>query len=170
MAIEFKKAIVPTMPTKVQMRKISIASRFWLFAGKQTGCWDWQGLKDVNGYGVLKDNGKRVRAHRFSYEFNVGKIPAGAIVMHTCDNPACTNPNHLVVGTPALNAADRTEKCRGGSRKGEANGRAKLTTDKVQQIKSLFRSGMYTKRGLGEMFGVSDSAVFNIVSGKAWGK
>lgn len=46
-----------------------------------------------------------------------GELPADKVVMHTCDNPACINPEHLVVGTQVENMADMLAKGRGRKHK-----------------------------------------------------
>lgn len=91
------------------------------FAGKytadeKTGCWNWTACKDKNGYGHIALGGKHgghVLAHRVSYEANVGPIPDGMMVLHSCDNPACVNPAHLRVGTQFDNMADMAARGRG---------------------------------------------------------
>jgi len=80
------------------------------------GCWDWNGSTDKNGYAQLNGhNGKRfvpVKAHRLSYQIHKGEIPEGLCVCHTCDNPKCTNPEHLWLGTPKENTQDMLRKNR----------------------------------------------------------
>lgn len=75
------------------------------------GCWFWTGTVDKDGYGVLGGAINLVpwrdKAHRKSYEHHVGPIPTGAHVLHKCDTPACINPEHLYLGTPADNGRDK---------------------------------------------------------------
>lgn len=75
-------------------------------------CWVWNGGRRQKGYGFFRIAGKRVRAHRFSYELFVGKIPADLFVLHRCDNPPCVNPLHLFLGTAADNYHDMVSKGR----------------------------------------------------------
>ena len=143
-------------------------TKFWALCEKKSGCWGWKGRRNKNGYGGLSIDGKEVLAHRLSYEINVGTIPAGMCVCHWCDNPPCTNPEHLFVATHRENIADRTVKGRGGNHKGEANGRAKLGRDDVSRIRLMFRTGEYTKRKLSHSFGVTEQMIGKIVRGHAW--
>ena len=55
--------------------------------------------------------------HRLAYEMHYAEpIPEGMLVMHTCDNPRCFNPEHLVIGTHSDNTLDMVAKGRGNSR------------------------------------------------------
>lgn len=57
---------------------------------------------------------------------------------------------------------DRTKHIR------EANGRAKLTSEKVAKIRKMYASGAYTQRVLGDLFGVTQVQISTIVRGKQW--
>lgn len=100
----------------VEITPALVRSRWeaYVVRGDSDACWLWQGPKLVSGgYGVLQ-LGRRYkqRAHRVSYELHTGIIPAGMHVCHSCDTPACVNPNHLWLGTNRQNQADKMQKGR----------------------------------------------------------
>lgn len=110
---------------------------------------------------------KRVQAHRFAWEAVNGPIPIGKIVRHSCDNPCCCNPAHLLVGTHAENSADMVSRDR--QAKGEANGGGgKLTRNEAAAILFLCRHSSFTKAQIAKQFGVTDVLVSYIDNGKAW--
>lgn len=81
-------------------------------ARRDDGCWVWLGAKDRDGYGRVMVDGRTMGAHRIAYEESHGPVPDGLVVMHSCDNPSCVNPDHLRVGTQAENIQDRDAKGR----------------------------------------------------------
>jgi hypothetical protein len=86
-----------------------------------SGCHIWVGRVNRRGYGCLSIGGRGPElAHRLSYEVNVGPIPAGVFVLHTCDTPRCVNPAHLWLGTGRDNMADMLAKGRGRWQKARA--------------------------------------------------
>lgn len=151
----------------------STEHRFWVKVniGNVAECWEWRASCSRDGYGQLQvggRKGRRVSAHRLSWELHNGKIPDGLHVCHKCDNKLCVNPAHLFLGTNADNMLDWKKK--GLSPKGEKNPMSKLTEDVVREIRRLSESG-WTQRDLIEKFGVSQSSVSNIIHRKnqwAW--
>lgn len=75
-----------------------------------TGCWNWTGKKDKDGYGVLgfRVNGSS-RAHRVFYAVHVETPPAALPIDHLCRNRACVNPEHLRLVTPKINTLENSE-------------------------------------------------------------
>jgi hypothetical protein len=71
-------------------------------------CWIWQLCIGKNGYGFCKGS----TAHKRSYEDHVGPVPKGSVLRHTCDNKACCNPDHLVIGSQRDNYYDMSEEKR----------------------------------------------------------
>jgi len=76
------------------------------------GCWIWTGPKNRDGYGRSTAQGIPYLAHRAAYELLVAPIPEGLKVCHSCDKPACINPEHLFIGTQADNINDSVRKGR----------------------------------------------------------
>jgi len=87
--------------------------RFWQNVNKTEGCWLWTAGKNASGYGYIYDSGKYVLTHRISYVLNIGPIPDGISVCHSCDTPACVRPDHLFLGTVKDNSDDMWRKGRG---------------------------------------------------------
>jgi hypothetical protein len=125
----------------------------------------------VRGYNVAHFNGKNVGKHRLEYCRAAGttlEAIKGKVVMHKCDNPACCNPDHLVLGTQKDNMQDMAAKGRythNGCR-GETAGQAKLT--EAQAIAILINKPYRTNTQLAVEFGVKLKTVSDIRLGKTW--
>lgn len=149
-------------------RHASPHKRFWGKVDMSGECWLWTASRLPEGYGQFTFHRRTFRAHRFSYELHFGPIPEDMLICHHCDNPPCVNPDHLFLGTDADNAADRKKKNRAASIKGVKNGRAKLTESQVLEIRRLYIPGKITQRQIGNMFGIHNSIVSDIVRGEYW--
>ena len=155
--------------------KRNIPERCWEFVDRRgpDECWEWQGRRDPAGYGTLPNGEGRpptpIRAHRHSYALAFGPIPRGLIVRHTCDNPPCVNPAHLLTGTRTDNAKDRDGRGRNRptSSPGERNPKALMTDADVLAARAA-RRGDEKVGVLASRYGVAHTTMRQIVSGLRW--
>jgi len=77
-----------------------------------SGCWLWVGSLARNGYGSFVHSHKVHLAHRVSFALSGRPLDAGALVLHSCDNPLCVNPDHLRAGTHGDNMRDAANRKR----------------------------------------------------------
>ncbi len=111
----------------------------------ETGCWNWKKGIHHTGYGVVDINSKQYRVHKLMYILINNYNPTKEeLVCHSCDNPPCVNPKHLLLGTSQSNMTDMVIKGRwkggwkstlnGGSFKGSTNNKAKLSEEQIPLI------------------------------------
>ena len=142
----------------------NIENRFWSKVDKRGAnvCWEWTANKS-RGYGLLttKRNCAPIKAHRLSWMLHYGEIPSGMAICHSCDNPGCVNPNHLMLGTQKANMIDAAKKgklrfFRFGV--GEDNNAAKLSDEQVRSMRRDYATGKFTYKEMAKKYGVSDCA------------
>ncbi len=68
-------------------------------------CWEYR-HSPISGYGRVKYQGARYRAHILSFTLFKRRVLDGTCVLHRCDNRACIRPSHLYAGTKKDNAID----------------------------------------------------------------
>ncbi len=134
-------------------------------------CWIWIRGCDSSGYGQIREDSpskKQLKAHRVSYEIHKGLIPVGLKIRHTCDSPSCVNPAHLLCGTEQENSDDMVG--RGRQSKGEKQHLAKLTEEKVAEIRREYVRGSRThgQHALAQKYGVADNTIGFIVREETW--
>jgi hypothetical protein len=140
----------------------------------QHGCWLWTGAKQSSGYGVitLRKGGPRTQytVHRLAAML-WGDVAADCQddILHTCDRRECFNPDHLYQGNDVQNMRDALERGRHRfeAHCGERNGQAKLTPE-VVQVARLAHDGGARVALLSRVFGVTYSAMWQVVRGKTW--
>lgn len=135
--------------------------RKYTIVNGENQCWPWFGPVDQGGYGMM--SGKpfgfsSLRAHRFSYMHHIGPIPRGGVVRHSCDNPECVNPAHLLVGTQLDNIQDRVK--RGRTR---TNQQSKLSLEQIFEVRRMASAGVY-QRDIAKQFGVCQRTINKIVN------
>lgn len=131
-------------------------------------CWMWLAYKSAQGYGQFRLSKAIQKAHRVSFEINIGPIPEGLFVCHSCDNPPCVNPDHLFLGTNWDNTHDKVLKGRAQRLQGESHGRSKLTSSDVIDIRARLATGNSSQQAIASLFGVNRSIVSSILRGKLW--
>ena len=146
---------------------------FWIKFWEQTklqpsGCVEWTGFRNDKGYGRTRvGNRKKMLCHRIAWVMLHGPIPEDLQVLHDCDNPPCLC--HLHLGTNTDNNREMMERGRfkpAPVRIGERSNFSKLTQDQVQEIRRL--RGTMSQASIGKIFGVRQSTVSLIHSGKNW--
>lgn len=178
------------------------AEIFWGYVqqGARRACWPWLGTRQgAYGHGMfsslrLETPPRRTPylAHRVAWFLARGCWPAeDQLVLHTCDNGSCCNPEHLYVGSQRNNVDDMLARQRhwsmpqGGSihagvqrelasrtARGKAmpflrsdnNAAAKLTADQVRAI----RESPLSCRALAALYGCSSSSVSDIKNRRRW--
>lgn len=162
-----------------QFRPSDLATRFWARVERSDDCWLWTGKRMWQGYGMVWD-GRTRRAHRVAYELENGRIPAGMLVLHSCDNPPCVKPAHLFLGTQQDNMDDKVAKGRAatGDRngahthpetraRGERHWAARLTWESVRAMRAAAGAGE-SGASLARRFGISGSSIHRILTGQNW--
>lgn len=147
------------------MGKRNTINDIWQFitvSDDPDACWPWIGAlgsRDKDR-GIFSYEGKKQYAYRLIYEMFHGPIPEGHMVRHACDNGACCNPRHLVLGTQSDNERDKTFTDRVG-----------LPVAAVRDIKRLLLTTDYSQADIALRVGtkhgivISREAVRNIKLG-----
>lgn len=95
----------------------SFTARFWAKVKQTTTegeCWLWTGAQEEKGYGRFRVNQRtQSQAHRVAFMLTHARWPrSDRMILHSCDNPACCNPDHLREGTAADNNQETVAKGR----------------------------------------------------------
>ena len=147
------------------MSRVPLIERFYVKTKPgPRGCLIWTGSVNQDGYGVIRDGGHDLLAHRVAWRLTRGADPDHC-VCHHCDNRRCVRGSHLFDGDNAANNADKIAKRRQAM--GVKVGNSKLIDDDVRMIRGRLAQGQ-TYRAIALDFGVSQGAIQNIAVGRTW--
>lgn len=116
----------------------------------------------IDGYGHSRGE----LLHRRVFQKLHGYLPE--VVMHSCDNPRCVNPKHLLPGTRGLNNKDRAAKGRSAKVRLDLK---KLDLRQAEKIRKRYTprhgTGPYDKvngiSALAREYKVDTNVIYNIV-------
>ena len=96
------------------------------------------------------------------YKIKNGEIPKGRVVMHTCDNPACCNPEHLMLGTVNDNVQDMVKKGRNVAL--SKSDKSKFSIDTINLIRAEYTGRRGQKLQLSKKYNCSPTTITNILN------
>lgn len=130
----------------------------------ENGCWVCVShSKDKDGYPKVYRNKKYYQMNRYVYEIFNSNIPLGHVIRHTCDNPNCINPNHLISGTHYDNQQDKVNRKRQSF--GERNGQCVL---KEYEVLEILQDNKLSYSQLMKKYNVGKTTIAQIKQGKTW--
>lgn len=118
-------------------------------------CLEWQGCFNTDGYARALINGNaNAKVHRVVFELaNPEENIDGSLVRHSCDNPRCIKPQHLLKGTPKENGHDKF--LRGRQPK-------KLTKEIISRVKQLLQIGVLNQKEISQALSIDHRRVSEI--------
>jgi hypothetical protein len=134
----------------------------------------WDGYSRVT---IKKANGRSISVgeHRLMYAKSHNMSLADMkhlVVMHKCDVRNCVNPEHLILGTVAMNNKDKQDKGRNVTHFVEGNqfaklgtGNTRLTEEQVIEIRARWQEA---QTALAKEFNVTQAAISGILLRKTW--
>lgn len=168
--VALRKGLIEPLPP------VSVRDRFEQYVDRSAGpdgCHPWTGSLTSTGYGQF-NGGDGLKAHRYAYRWaHDGDLDPDELVRHTCDNPPCVNPAHLVKGSQLDNVHDAIERNRfvplpPDVARGTRNVNAKLTDDLVRQLRAEHATGQWTTRQIGDRYGISQVTAASAIRRATW--
>jgi hypothetical protein len=134
---------------------------------KSDDCLLWPFSKSYRDYGGVWYEGRSVPVHRLAFFFTHGHWPTPN-GLHTCDNPPCFNPRHIIEGTQADNLADMRRKGRDRTLRGEQRPSSKTDNATVLKIRAEYIPRKVTAKYLAEKYNLALRNVVGILGRQTW--
>lgn len=138
-------------------------TRFWEKVEKLSidECWKWRASRLKNGgYGAFRLNGKTVRAHRVAFFLANTTLDSSLEVLHTCSNPCCCNPAHLIQDTHQANLKQAGQEGKMVRYSGP-NSKTQLNEEQLYDILTSKASA----RALGRKYSIDHKTIRSIQKG-----
>lgn len=138
--------------------------------GENGDCWICVSHASYKGhYPLIKrySHGRKLHTSLIRYVFELSRnrqIADGMVILHSCDNKLCVNPEHLSEGTPKENSEDMVRKGRTNSQRGLQLPQTKLTDKEVYEIRELHKHRIFTNKKIAEYYGVTKYHICDIVN------
>jgi len=131
-------------------------------------CWEWNAGKFKDMYGTFWCNDESFLAHRISFYLRTRQDIEEKLIIHSCHNTSCVNPNHLSIGTPTKNVQQSYDKNGKEGVKGSRNKLSKLTEEQVYEIRLLGKTRNWIQQEIADKFNINRSNISYILSRKTW--
>ena len=131
---------------------------------QDSGCKEWVGVLNRDGYGMCCYKAQRHRAHRLAFFTAYPDADQDLLVLHRCDNRRCINLDHLYLGSCQDNSNDMVQRGRQNPRRGIFAHNAKLTEAKAVAI-------FLDKRTYAEIakdYGIAATTVQGVKNRRIW--
>lgn len=150
--------------TKPRRIRGTLFERFRNYCGSQdpiTGCIPWLASKNKAGYGQIMNDSfirRPLLAHRVAWRAAGNVLNSELEILHTCNNPACVNVDHLEQGTHKTNMEQ-------AGRDGLMPGPRKFTKQDCDWVKAQVAKG-YKQCDIAFDLGCSPALVTKILKGQ----
>ncbi len=137
------------------------AAAFWARVEIEGSCKVWRGRRNWSGYGQTALSGRKISAHRLAWVLTHGEAPPGLHVLHSCDNRACCNPEHLHLGTHTDNMREMAARGRRAVRPAPV----RVTPADVQRMAQMKADGVGCCR-IARLFGMGRVRTARLLRGE----
>lgn len=137
-------------------------------------CRVWTGARSSAGYGQIRVDNRLQYVHRLVARYIGGPLNPGEVVRHSCDNPPCARPEHLLRGSQAENLGDMARRGRAatGARHGmhthPERRPGRLSVAQIVEIRARYAAGETNGAALARAYGIGKSQVGRIIKRQCW--